>query len=535
MPSIEVETARAAVVAPEDTGTGRLTLTDIAEGHARSRPDEMAAICQEHRITYAELNVRANRLAAWLLTQNVAPGDRILWLGQNCHRILEGILAAAKIGAVFCPANWRGSAEEYAFVLEDLQPTVVFWQETEVGDKVREARGSVAVNAVWVRHDTDEPGGYEDVLRSGSGDRAHGEADPDAPVLLLYTAAWEGKPNGALIPHRAIIAHNLIWAWLSDIDPAYCYLSFGPLFHVATMYPMMATFHMGGKNVFLSRADPREICETVDRERCNGAFIIEPTISTILALDDLEKYDLHSLKVWPTLNPEWVQIASPDTSLWGRGGATGYGQTECMGILTAAGLGGEGAHGRPVPGVHVRLLTPGGDEVGMDEVGEISARGLTVMVGYHNRPELNARRFENGWYRTGDLGRRESDGSLSFVGPRGRMVKSGAENIYVAEVEACIATHPDVQEVGIIGVPDEQWGQRVTAIVVADPAAGVTETAVVEHCRSRLASYKKPSTVVVRPEPLPRTGAGIDYDALDEQYGGGGYPGSEQFRRNARF
>jgi acyl-CoA synthetase (AMP-forming)/AMP-acid ligase II len=221
-------------------------------------------------------------------------------------------------------------------------------------------------------------------------------------------------------------------------------------------------------------------------------------------------------------------------SLWGAGGI-GYGQTECMGVLTAPGLGGMGTHGRAIPGLQIRVLTPDGGDVAPGEVGEISARGMTVMVGYYNRPELNARRFENGWYRTGDLGRREIDGSLTWVGPRGRMVKSALENIYVAEVEACIAQHPDVREVGIIGVPDKTWGQRVKAIVVAAPQAELSEAAIIEHCRSRLASYKKPSIVVVREQPLPRAGAGIDYGALDEEYGGGGYPGSQEYQRNAQL
>jgi len=514
---------------------GQLTLVDLIREHTRCRPDQLAAVCHEHRLTYAEIDARSNRLAAWLQAQDVGPGDRVLWLGQNCHRILEGILAAGKIGAVFCPANWRGSVAEYGFCLEDLQPKVVIWQDHEVGDKVRDARAGYAGDAVWLQHDDSGAGGYEDVLLASSPEDTYPDADPEAPVLLLYTAAWEGTPNGALIPHRAVIGHNLAWALLSDIDPSYTYLNCGPLFHVATMYPMMATFHMGGVNVFLRRLEPREVCETIEREGCNGAFIIEPSIGQILALDDIDDYDLHAMRVWPTLNPAWVETTGPDESLWGRGGATGYGQTECMGLLTAAGLGGDGAHGRPIPGLQVRLLAPDGEDVEPGGVGEIAARGLTVMVGYHNRPDLNAQRFENGWYRTGDLGRRELDGSLSFVGPRGRMVKSGAENIYVAEVEACITQHADVTEAAIVGVPDETWGQRVKAIVVAAEGSDLTAEAVIEHCRERMASYKKPAEVVFRSEPLPRAGFAIDHDALDAEYGGGGYPGSADFRANAKF
>jgi long-chain acyl-CoA synthetase len=485
-------------------------------------------------LTYAELDARANRLAAWLVSQDVGVGDRVLWLGQNCHRVLEGVLACAKVGAVFCPVNWRGTTAEYGFVLEDLEPKVVIWQEAEIGDKVRAARESYAGDPVWLAHDTDGPDSYEQVLRDSSDEDTYGDSDPEAAVLILYTAAWQGKPNGATIPQRAITGYSIVWAWLFDKPPTHTYLSCAPLFHVVAMAPMLATFHIGGKNVFVPRVEPRSLVEVIEREHVNDAFIIEPTISQILELDDVDQYDLHSLKVWPTFDPKWIALTSLDTSRWGQGPA-GYGQTECMGFLTAAGLGGVGVHGRALPGLQIRLLTPDGGDVAAGDVGEIAARGVTVMLGYHNRPELNEERFQDGWYRTGDLGRRESDGSLTWVGPKGRLVKSGAENIYVAEVEACIGQHPDVKEVGIIGVPDETWGQSVKAIVVADLSSGLTEAAIIEHCRSRLASYKKPSSVVIRQEPLPRADAAIDYDALDRQYDGGGYPGTALFRQNAKF
>ena len=157
------------------------------------------------------------------------------------------------------------------------------------------------------------------------------------------------------------------------------------------------------------------------------------------------------------------------------------------------------------------------------ETGEIVVRGPMVMTGYHRRPELTATRSRGGWHHTGDLGRRESDGSLSFVGPMTRLIKSAAENIYPGEVEACLRTHPAVADAAVIGVPDERWGQSVKAVVVLWEA--VTDAALIAHCRDRIASYKKPRTVEFTPS-LPRRGDAVDYDALDRAYGGGGYPGT---------
>jgi long-chain acyl-CoA synthetase len=174
--------------------------------------------------------------------------------------------------------------------------------------------------------------------------------------------------------------------------------------------------------------------------------------------------------------------------------------------------------------VQVRIVDPDNHVVPVGETGEIVARGPTVMNGYWNRPEENARRQRNGWHHTNDLGRRETDGTITFIGPATRMIKSAAENIYPAEVEGAIAKHPAVAECAVIGVPDEQWTQSVKAVVVLKDGATTDADEIIEHCRTHIASYKKPRTVEFV-EKLPRQGFAVDYDALDAQFGGGGYPG----------
>jgi long-chain acyl-CoA synthetase len=176
--------------------------------------------------------------------------------------------------------------------------------------------------------------------------------------------------------------------------------------------------------------------------------------------------------------------------------------------------------------VRVRIVDPDGNEVPTGETGEIVAAGPQVMSGYRNRPEETARRQAGGWHHTNDLGRREADGSLSFVGPKGRLIKSAAENIYPAEVEGALNAHDAVREAAVIGIPDSTWGQSVCAVVVLHEGKDATEDELIASVRDRIASYKKPRSVVFRAEPLPRLGWPIDYDALDAEYGGGGYPGS---------
>jgi acyl-CoA synthetase (AMP-forming)/AMP-acid ligase II len=505
-----------------------LTLGDVLRENRRSYPQRHALICGDFRLTYPEMDERVNRLANALQAEGFGRGDRILWLGQNCHRVMEGLLAAAKVGGVFCPVNWRQTAQELEFVIDDVDPRVVIWQEEEIGDSVRAAREATSSKSLWLQHDATGEESYEALLASGSADDPTIEVDPSHPVLQLYTAAFTGKPNGAQLSHTAIVTQNLIMAMLQEITSEYRYLNSGPLFHVATFMTTLATFHMGGTNVFTRRVDAEELCRLIDTDKCTGAFVMGPTIKAILEVNKDGKYDLKSLRTFGG-RPEWNDMITVDTSPWARKPA-GYGQTEVMGMLSFNAVGGYaiGTSGRPSPVVQIRIVDPDGNEVPPGETGEIVARGPVVMNGYFNRPGVNEQRQAGGWHHTNDLGKREEDGSITFVGPKTRIVKSAAENIYPAEVEACINKHPAVKESAIIGVPDPKWTQSVKAIVVLEDGETASTDDIIEHCRAHIASYKKPKSVEFV-DALPRDGWLIDYDALDEKFGGGGYPGGRSY------
>ncbi|MGH9025197.1 MAG: AMP-binding protein, partial [Acidimicrobiia bacterium] len=425
--------------------------------YARSRPHHPAAVDGDHRFSYAEFDTRVNRLAHALSRAGLGAGDRVLWLGQNSFRVLEGLLATAKLGAMFCPANWRQSPDELAFVIDDFDAQVVIWQEAEIGETVHEARAQAASTGLWLRHDTDEPDNYEAFLASGSPAPPLVDVDPAAASLVLYTAAFAGRPNGAMLSHTALISGGLMLARVMEVGPEAVFLNSGPLFHVGTFMSTLATFVYGGTNVFAPRVDPEELCRLIASEGCTGAFIVGPTTGQILAVNRERRYNLKTLRA-PPGKAEWNEMITIDTSAWTRSPG-GYGQTEVMGMLTFGALApdGIGTHGRPSPLVQVRIVDTEDNDVPVGETGEIVARGATVMNGYWNRPELNAARQRSGWHHTNDLGRREEDGTISFVAPLTRMIKSAAENIYPAEVEGCIAQHPAVAECAVIGVPDSQW------------------------------------------------------------------------------
>lgn len=501
-----------------------LTLGDVLREHARSRPERDALVDGDVRLTFRALDARVERVASALQGEGVGAGERVLWLGQNSFRVVELLLACGRLGAMLCPANWRQSPEELAFVVDDLAPRLVLWQEEEVGDAARAARELTATDGRWVRHDGDDPDGYESLVERAPRRRGTAEVAPDAGVLIIYTAAFEGRPNGAILSHAACIAQGLVYGHFTHTSADDVYLNSGPMFHLGTLMHTLATFVFGGTNVFVRRVDGDALCAAIEAEGCTGAFLVGPIFDQILDANAEGRYDLSTLRT-PRGSAAWNEMTARDTSPWaGRPG--GYGQTEVVGMMTFSCLGADaaGTHGRTSPLLQLRIVGPDDEEVAAGEIGEIVTRGPTVMNGYWNRPDENERRSSGGWHHTNDLGRREPDGSITFIGPKARMIKSAAENIYPVEVERCITEHPAVAECAVIGVPDPVWVQSVKAIVVVRDGSALTADEVIDHCRTRIASYKKPR-VVEFADALPRDGWAVDYDALDRAFGGGSYPG----------
>lgn len=511
-----------------------LTFGDLIRDHRRSYPHATALVDGDVRLTWTQLDERTNRLANALRAAGVGPGDRILWLGQNSFRVYELLGAAAKIGAMVCPGYWRWAAPEMAYTLGDFDPAVVFWQDEEIGETVGKARAEAgsALSARWLQHDTDSADGYEAFLASGSAEDPDVDVDPDLALLVIYTAAITGRQSGSMLSHRNLVAMGAGTAWMGDIDDAAVFLNAGPMFHIGNyQFWGIPVFVHGGTNVVVRRVVAEELLPVLARERCTHAYLMPPTIAELVRLNRDAGYDLSNLRGSIAAHL-WEGTIPTDTSRYTRNGGgegKGYGQTELTGFAVTGAFGGlgQGNAGRPGPFLRVRILNADGTECAVGEAGEICARGDLVHLGYWNRPETNEERFRFGWWHTTDLGRREPDGTISFLGTTTRMLKSGAENIFPAEVENCVESHPAVKEAAVIGVPNERWAQDVKAVVVLRDGAVADAQEIIEHCRTRIASYKKPKTVDFV-EALPRTNSfGKDYAALDARFGGGGYPGAD--------
>jgi len=362
-----------------------MTLPGVLAEHRRSRPGTRAVVCGEVRLTYPELDRRTGRLGRAFAGAGVGRGDRVVWLGQNCHRLIEAWLAASKIGAVVVPANWRQSVTEMVTLLADARPVVVIWQQEEIGATIEEARSRWEGSARWLQHDA--AGGadtYEGFLSEAA---APDDDDPDDatvptdPVIQLYTGAFGGTPNGALLSHLSILTQAETVAMVQRITGETAYLNSGPMFHMATLMTTFATFSMGGTNVLTRRVDAEELCRVIEAERCNYGFVMGPTAEEVMAVNAGGRYDLSSFRTFGG-SPAWNAMVEVDDSPWGLHPA-GYGQTEVTGMLTynALGIGTAGTSGRPSPWVQVRIVDPDGTEVPTGETGEIVARGPIITNG----------------------------------------------------------------------------------------------------------------------------------------------------------
>lgn len=267
--------------------SSHVTIGDIISEHSRSYPGGLALVDGQYRLTWPELDERVRRLANALRQAGVGQGMRILWLGQNSFRVYELLGAAAKIGAMVCPGYWRWAPPEMAFAIDDFSPAVVIWQEEEIGDTVRAARAEsqAAGSALWLRHDSDGAGSYEEFLASGDPGDPGLDIDPDSALLVIYTAAISGRQCGSMLSHTNLISMGMSVAWLGDIDNATVFLNSGPMFHIGNFqFFGIPVLVQGGTNVVVRRVAAGEVLDILAAEKCTRAYLMPATVAQIVPL-----------------------------------------------------------------------------------------------------------------------------------------------------------------------------------------------------------------------------------------------------------
>ncbi len=475
--------------------------------------DKTAVVDGDFRSSYASHLERVLRLGDALHSLGVGPGDRFAVMALNGHQMIELYHASLLTGAVINPLNLKLAPKELEFILADSGAKVCFADASFAPaiDKVRGSSRLVLVGSGDVAHDA----AYEDLLGSGRA-ALPPEPDEDSPAVLMYTGGTTGLPKGVVIAQRALALDLYKVATRWAMDERYVYLHQTPMFHAASLGGILAVPAVGGTTTSVPLFDPERVVEVIEKDRVTMTVMVPTMIAMMLDHPSFDPSRVASLAIltygaspMPTALLERLMRALPDVDLY-----QGYGMTENCGLLTALGpeehrRGGDvlRSAGRPLPGSVVSIQDEQGRPLPPGETGEVCARAGNYMREYWNRPGETEVAFRGGWYHTGDVGYVDADGYVYLVDRVKDMIVTGGENVYSAEVENAVASHPAVAQVAVIGIPSERWGEEVLAIVVAKPGVSVTEDEVKAWARERIAGYKVPKRVELRAEPLPLSGA----------------------------
>ncbi len=489
------------------------TMYDMIARNACLYPDKAAIVYDGRRTDFKTYKKLCDQYAAGLGGEGVAAGDRIAVLAVNRDDFLILCGAAAKIGAIVVPINWRLGEEEIEYILNDSTPKLLV-SGSEYDDLARRAASNVG--SVQKHYSFQADGAEGDCIpfrtlcrEEGYEDMAAVSGDP--AYMIIHTAAVGGKPKGCLLSQGNMIAIGLQIAQLLKLGIRDCHICILPLFHIGGLAMTMATMHQGGKNVIVDRFDPLLVLKLIEKE--GGTFFVAfpPILASILDVQEKEPsaFDAASLRIVCGMDsPETLERffkINPQATFYSL-----YGQTESMPVSGCNYREKPGSIGPPAILTRIALFDDLDGEVAPGTTGEICVRSPAVFQGYWNRSEETAYTFRNGWHHTGDLARFDENGFLWYAGrkPEKELIKPGGENVYPAEVEKVILKHGAIEEVSVIGVPDPEWGEAVKAVCVLKKGSAVSAGELIDFVASQIARYKKPKYVVFV-ESLPKTATGV--------------------------
>ncbi|MGE5255746.1 MAG: AMP-binding protein [Hyphomicrobiales bacterium] len=475
----------------------------------------------QRTLTFAEVKQQVDRLAGGIQQAGVQKGDRIGVLGKNSLEYFLLFGAAAAVGAIVLPVNWRLSAEEVMYNLNDGTPKLLF-VDPEYQSMIVSAKGRLP--SVQRYFNLKPPGGTFDdfnaLLKSSTGARPAEVGNGDG-LVIIHTAAVAGRPRGALLTHRNFISANVHYNLLMHLSPADVHLNLLPLFHVGGLFMATKSFHAGTLNVNMSKFDAAQAVELIADKKVTVMYDFSPILGSILDQQAKTGKDINSLQ-------QVIGLEAPGTiekyqKLTGGRFYVVYGQTETSAIATFGAYNDRpGSAGRTLPLADVRLVDDNDRTVPAGEVGEIAVKGPMVFSGYWALPEDTAYAFRGGWHHTGDMGRFDEDGFLFYAGrkPDKELIKPGGENVYPAEVEKAILEHPAVALTVVFGVPDPKWKEGIKAVCQLKPGQTLAARDLIKFVGERIASFKKPQYVEFVDEMPLGAGGSPDRAKVKEKYGG---------------
>lgn len=509
------------------------TVHEILTDHALRRPETVAAVDGEERLTYAGLAARVDDIARGLIAAGVRRGDRVGLLAPPSLDFWAVFLASASIGAVWHGLNPRYQRTEYAYIVANAEPSLVFAVSPFEGrDYVAElvAAGADAKRVIAIARDESDRGdAWNAFLAAGATvtdetlAKARAAVEPEDIAVIVYTSGTTGNPKGAMLSHRAIVSAALAnLAWMGDgLESSICA---APMNHVGALNNIcMNVFAYGGRIIFYPRVDVEALGDVAQREL--PTFLVSSPTGFMMMFSAPRSAES---RLTSTRLIVFGGAATPKAMLEriAPGGAilsSVYGQTETCGIVTRTEIGASlddmaDTIGKPLPGATVRIAAPDGRECAVGEAGEIQISGPYNMSGYFRMPEATAETFTaDGFLRTGDLGLQRADGNYVFVGRLKEMFKSGGYNVYPAEVEQVICGHPDVEMAVVVPRAHPMFQEVGHAFVRLRAGARATDGDLKAFLRDRIANYKIPKSFSIETD-LPFLPNGkVDRKALKER------------------
>jgi fatty-acyl-CoA synthase len=463
-----------------------------------------------------EFNRRVNKTANALSNWGVKKGDRVALLMSNCSEFLEIFFACAKTGAIMVPLNFRLAVPELAYILNDSGPCVLIYS-TEFAGKIREIQAAVTCVKKYFRHAGEELPGDElfaDYVNRHSAAEPPVISEPDLkdPLFIMYTSGTTGDPKGAVLTHSNILfgaIHSLLGY---GVDRSYKSLVVAPLFHIGALAASVTPIvYAGGSIVLSSFYNAAEMLKIICQEKINYMFAVPVMFQLMTEVEEWKEADLSHVHFFISGGaPIPLPVIKKYQEQKGIGFVQGYALTE-TGRLTSLDLEDSirkaGSVGKEVFHISLRIIDEQDNDLGPSEPGEIVVRGPNVFSGYWGQETATAAVMKNGWFYTGDMGKRDEEGFVYIVGRKVEMIISSGENIYPVEVERAIQLLPQVKEAAAVGMADAKRGEVVAAFVILHENVKISENEVLASLQGKIAHYKIPKKIIFM-EEFPRNSSG---------------------------
>jgi len=490
---------------------------------ARMYPDQIGIQFEEKKFTFREFNARINKLAHGLMSLGLKKGDHVSVLMTNCPEFIESRFAISKCGLTLIRLNARDAMETQRYILHHSETTALlvgkeFKSEVkQMKKRLPKLKHYIALSAVNDKEFID----YESLLSNNPDHEPEVEVHSEDLDNIRYTSGTTGKPKGVMMTCRAMQSRLQYFFMNLDIliTPKDVCLNVAPLTHAAGNV-LMPYYFRGAKNIILKRFDERVVLEMIQKERVTVILLVPTMIKRLVDFPQILDYDTSSLKrIFYGTSPISPDILKKAVQIFGPVFRQNYGMAEAIMPLIClypedhkidgpeANIKRLGSVGRPALGVEVKVVDKKNREIAPGEIGEIVIRSEHVMKGYWKNKKETEKILKDGWLYSGDLATVDEDGYIYIMDRKKDMIISGGFNIYPKEIENVIYSHPEIKEVAVIGVPDDQWGESVKAYVIPREGKAINEDDIIELCRSKLASYKKPKFIeIVR--SLPKNSSG---------------------------